>query len=98
MKQSNRINVAISNLYWKNLKKILDAIDVSITDFAKSVAPMPVVEGSRFSRIQYRMTMKALKALISDSNEAESKNVAMNYWTEINDCYRNYYPREKFEL
>lgn len=97
MKQSNRVNVAISDLYWDNLKKILDAIDVSVTDFAKS-APMPVAEGSRFSRIQYRMNMKALKGLISDSDEASSKDVAMNYWTEINDCYRNYYPREKFEL
>lgn len=107
MKLSSRVNVEISDLYWKNLEKILNAIGVSMMDFAKLVTPTSLAAqnkvendiGNRFNRIYYRTDMHALKTLIENSNaNSEVKNVAMGYWNEVNDCYRKYYPTEKFVL
>lgn len=30
--------------------------------------------------------------------DQEVKDVAIRYWNEVNDCYRKYYPTDKFVL
>nr|DAU44391.1 MAG TPA: hypothetical protein [Caudoviricetes sp.] len=107
MKLSSKVNVEISDLYWKNLEKILNAIGVSMMDFAvlttsTSLGAKNKVEkdiGNRFSRIYYRTDMNALKKLIdSFAIDPEVIDVAIRYWNEVNDCYRKYYPTDKFVL
>lgn len=107
MKLSSKVNVEISDLYWKNLEKILNTIGVSMTDFARlttmtSLGAQNKVEkdiGNRFSRIYYRTDMNVLKKLIdSFALDQEVKDVAIRYWNEVNDCYRKYYPTDKFVL
>ena len=107
MKLSSKVNVEISDLYWKNLEKILNAIGVSMMDFAvlttsTSLGAKNKVEkdiGNRFSRIYYRKDMNALKKLIdSFAIDPEVIDVAIRYWNEVNDCYRKYYPTDKFVL
>lgn len=107
MKLSSKVNVEISDLYWKNLEKILNAIGVSMMDFAvlttsTSLGAKNKVEkdiGNRFSRIYYRTDMNVLKKLIDGfAIDPEVKDVAIRYWNEVNDCYRKYYPTDKFVL
>ena len=107
MKLSSKVNVEISDLYWKNLEKILNTIGVSMMDFARLttmtfLGAQNKVEkdiGNRFSRIYYRTDMNVLKKLIdSFAMDQEVKDVAIRYWNEVNDRYRKYYPTDKFVL
>lgn len=107
MKLSSKVNVEISDLYWKNLEKILNTIGISMWCFAE-ISTMTELEaqnkigkdvGKRFSKIYYRTDMTVLKRLIENfALDQEVKDVAIRYWNEVNDCYRKYYPTDKFVL